>query len=116
MKTIIEFCNEVLDAYFAEHKPKVAKLDPFVPRTGILAPLLRDDAKIPIDPLDGKPSLLLRGLDTCDDCVDTAVYQHLENASGGLLPAALYATSGGGKTRALLEYLSRNKRTLFCCG
>lgn len=113
-KSVFEACKKLLDAHFNEHKPEVAKLETFSPEeNATLGPLLRLNVEIPIDPLDDKLSMLLYGLEDRDNCKDTQVYQHLEQASRRVMPTALYATSGGGKTRSLFEYLSHNKGLYF---
>ncbi|KAG7370824.1 hypothetical protein IV203_019394 [Nitzschia inconspicua] len=87
------------------------KLEEFKPTSkALLQPFTREDVLIPSVPGARKPqpNLLCHGLERGDPIANKKVHDHIERfRTEG--PIALYGTSGAGKTRAALEYLSRNE-------
>ena len=114
---VFDECKRLLDDHFISHngKPLVPELATFKPKeNATLQPLFRGDVEVPIDPLDGKPSMLLFGLKDEENLEDTNAHKFLERTGQGFMPGALYATSGGGKTRSLFESLSRYTEAVQC--
>ena len=88
---------------------KRPQLDPFtVPSDGLLGSLLRSTITLRKTPGTERPSLLVYGLDHENTKhEEKAVYKYIQLISKKR-PGALYGTSGAGKTRSVLEYLSHN--------
>ena len=93
--------------------------------SALLADLWRPDLQVPLVPFEGRsgveqgwtsdsvPSLLWHGLGDRDKRQTTSkVYLHIDKEKD-LGPTCLYGTSGVGKTRSILEYLSHNMGFLF---
>jgi len=81
----------------------------------------RSDVSIPTIPglPTSRPSLLLYDLDTLNvqqlvERKNKGVYQYIE-ATRWTSPGVLYGTSGAGKTRSVLEYLSHNYGIYLTC-
>jgi hypothetical protein len=115
LKSVKEFCSGYLDDFFKK-KPFEAypSLSPFSKEGGLLKQkeqLVHDVPSNPTEP--EKPRLLLWNLDKKDkEQKSSKVYQYLEQCKKKG-PTALYGTSGVGKTRNILEYLSHNKGLYF---
>jgi hypothetical protein len=107
--SVLRVCDEALEGAFKSWDSPVApKLDKFVPvPNSPLAQYLRADVEIPSIPgAENVAGLLLH--DLCnDEHKERDVYKHIAKANRRG-PTALYATSGGGKTRSIFEYLSHN--------
>ena len=80
-----------------------------MPKDGLLRslPLLHSTITLRKTPETERPSLLLYGLEDNDTHKEKAVYKYIDLISKKR-PGALYGTSGAGKTRSVLEYLSHN--------
>ena len=86
----------------------------------VLGCLRRSDVSIPTIPglPTSRPSLLLYDLDTLNaqelvERKSKGVYRYIE-ATRWTSPGVLYGTSGAGKTRSVLEYLSLNYGIYLC--
>eukprot|EP00797_Seminavis_robusta_P025847 Sro459_g147210.1 n/a (328) ;mRNA; f:4910-5893 len=91
---------------------KGISLQPFQPKeSALLTPLKKNDVEIPLIPgttgSEAKPTLLLYDLAN-DQHKEKDVYKYIEKNRKKSV-TVLYGTSGAGKTRSALEYLSLNK-------
>ncbi|KAL3912428.1 MAG: hypothetical protein SGILL_006887, partial [Bacillariaceae sp.] len=115
----IDTVNELVDKHFTNNQVSRPKLEQYTPPLddGLLSPLLRDDVALPVEP--GKPnfpSMLMYNLDKQDGSrKQSKVYRHIETQQK-VGPSLLWGTSGAGKTRSVLEYLSLNKGFYFMAG
>lgn len=115
------FLNEIVGSivkrleHFGEKFEKTGQrpaLDPYiVPGDSFLSSLLRRDGRATAVPrIPGvqpeRPSLLFHDLEN-EIHTDKDVYKYIDTTRSDQ-PGALYATSGAGKTRAVLEYVSHN--------
>ena len=106
--------DELLERYKIEAHDVIVELIDFQPEEqSQLGPLLRTDHTIPCIPGSDppQPSLLLHKLGELEHSKSES-YAYIENHKY-IGPTAFYGTSGAGKTRSLLEYLSHNKGLYF---
>ena len=105
--SVMQKCLETLRAYFEKHPVTEAPvLESFTPPPdALLQPLFRPTVSVPCNPEPKAPgtfpSLLLHDLLNAK-CKSKAVYQFVEKTKL-VRPAALYGTSGAGKTRSIFE-------------
>jgi hypothetical protein len=107
-KTVDEACAECRSEAFEKWNRKRPHLVDFhPPQKAVLGPLLMAEARVPCFPDNTKaPLMLLQDL-LNEKHKETKVYGHIADAKSVTI-TALYATSGGGKTRSLYEYLAHN--------
>jgi hypothetical protein len=107
-ESVAQVCAAALpnafDKWNGARRPKLEMFEPV--HNAVLGPLLKQDAGIPSVPGTNHPSMLLHGLGD-EAHKTTEAYKHIATAKDADI-TALYATSGAGKTRSLLEYLSHN--------
>ncbi|KAG7347259.1 hypothetical protein IV203_030626 [Nitzschia inconspicua] len=118
MKNVVDKVTGLLEDHFKKHPPQRPTLDTYhASSEGVLGDLWRADVDVPVDPkekVDGSgwvgrrfPMLLLHDLEN-EQHKATKVYGHIRTQEK-IGTTVLYGTSGAGKTRAALEYLSHNK-------
>ncbi|CAB9518756.1 expressed unknown protein [Seminavis robusta] len=110
--SVREGCERLVKNNFENHPYQLFKLREFTPpEDGLLAEFLSTNKTLYRDPRRDKyPSLVLNGLPNSESHTEK-VYEHIEANKGGMI--GLYGTSGAGKTRSVLEYLSRNLGLYF---
>ena len=118
MKNLVDKVTGLLEDHFEKHPPQRPTLATYrASSEGVLGHLWRADVHVPVDPKEKVdvsgwvgprfPMLLLHGLEN-EQHKDTKVYNHIRTQEK-IGTTVLYGTSGTGKTRAALEYLSHNK-------
>lgn len=105
-------CERLVREHFEQHPFSIYELEVFEPPEGaLLAEFFPSDKTFHCDPKrEGKyPSLLLYNLEKESHAED--ILLHIDRNKGRM--QGLYGTSGAGKTRSVLEYLSRKLGLYF---